>query len=419
MSVFPSLRSGALDEHVGDGAHDEGERVRPRVGRAEALLRVRAGAAHARQQVGGGRGGRDGGVGGGRPGVGEGCPGVDLAREGRAERHERVDHRLVADLGLAVGADAVGGGRDAGGDGCRVGRVVVADRAAERAQRHAPERAGGSAGPVRPGVAGALEHRAGAGAGGDRRAGGVVGGVRAALHADAVVAVAGDRVDAAELVDVRRRWCAARRRRSPTPLGGRAGRVARVRHGDDLASASASVGGDRGAAGATEPRRKAGVSAGADQSRSSSSSTQKRVSEAPAMSKLVQNSPTCGSTTSMPASRSSSATRPKTTKSSSYFTAPRPLRIGTTRAPAAAATPSGSSSRSRATRSSARPAAVGTSVSPMPGSPWMPRPTAMRPSGTVNSGSSAPGSVQPVNATPNERVRSFASRATRTTPSRS
>ena len=37
----------------------------------------------------------------------------------------------------------------------------------------------------------------------------------------------------------------------------------------------------------------------------------------------------------------------------------------------------------------------------------------MRPSGTVNSGSSAPGSVQPVKATPNDRVRSFASRATR------
>ncbi len=43
----------------------------------------------------------------------------------------------------------------------------------------------------------------------------------------------------------------------------------------------------------------------------------------------------------------------------------------------------------------------------------------MRPSGTENSGCSAPGRVQPVKATPNERVRSFASRATRVTPARS
>ncbi len=63
--------------------------------------------------------------------------------------------------------------------------------------------------------------------------------------------------------------------------------------------------------------------------------------------------------------------------------------------------------------------AVGTSVSSMPGSPWMPMPTAMRPSGTVNSGSVAPGRVQPLNATPKDRVRSFAWVATRTTSSRS
>ncbi len=43
----------------------------------------------------------------------------------------------------------------------------------------------------------------------------------------------------------------------------------------------------------------------------------------------------------------------------------------------------------------------------------------MRPSGTENSGSSAPGSLQPVKATPIERVRAFASRATRSVPSRS
>ena len=72
----------------------------PGIGRAEALLGVGPGAAHAGQQVGGGRGGRVGGIGGGCPGLGEGCPGVDLAGERRAERHEDVDHGLVADLAL-------------------------------------------------------------------------------------------------------------------------------------------------------------------------------------------------------------------------------------------------------------------------------------------------------------------------------
>ncbi len=48
-------------------------------------------------------------------------------------------------------------------------------------------------------------------------------------------------------------------------------------------------------------------------------------------------------------------------------------------------------------------------VSSIPGSQWMPSPTAIRPSGTENSGWSAPGRVQPLKATPNERVRSFAS----------
>ena len=87
--------------------------------------------------------------------------------------------------------------------------------------------------------------------------------------------------------------------------------------------------------------------------------------------------------------------------------------MGTTRAPCDLPTPSGTSSSSLATSSSASPSAVGMSVSSMPGSPWMPRPTAIRPSGTENSGCSAPGSVQPVNATPNERVRSLARRRRR------
>ncbi len=90
-----------------------------------------------------------------------------------------------------------------------------------------------------------------------------------------------------------------------------------------------------------------------------------------------------------------------------------------TRAPAADSTPSGSSESRRSTSISARPSAVGTSDSSMPGSPWMPSPIAMRPAGTENSGSAAPGRVQPVKATPNERVRSFAFRATVTTASRS
>ncbi len=48
----------------------------------------------------------------------------------------------------------------------------------------------------------------------------------------------------------------------------------------------------------------------------------------PPMSRLVTNSPTSGSTTSRPASRSSPATVPHSRKSSSYLVVPRPLRIG-------------------------------------------------------------------------------------------
>ena len=81
----------------GDGCDDEAERVRPGVGGSEALLGVRSGAAHARQQVGGGARQQPR------------RPRRRVARRSRgrhrrrprcvqrvAERHEGVDHRLVA-----------------------------------------------------------------------------------------------------------------------------------------------------------------------------------------------------------------------------------------------------------------------------------------------------------------------------------
>ncbi len=133
------------------------------------------------------------------------------------------------------------------------------------------------------------------------------------------------------------------------------------------------------------------------------------------MSRLVHNSPTSGDTTTSPASASRRETVAYTTKSSSYFTVPRPFSSTATRSPA----PMGRSARTRSTSRAARSEAGGIGTSEMPGSPWMPRPSDMNPSGTVNSGASAPGRVHPAKATPKLRVRSFAWRPTRTVSARS
>src|SRR5918995_3546950 len=73
------------------------------------------------------------------------------------------------------------------------------------------------------------------------------------------------------------------------------------------------------------PRRKAGVSAGATQQPSSSSSSQVIDSEQPAMSRLVTSSPTSGSTSTAPAASNNSATSPNSAYNSSYLVAPSPL----------------------------------------------------------------------------------------------
>ena len=152
-------------------------------------------------------------------------------------------------------------------------------------RRMSPHRApGGAAGLVRPGVAGVLITVPAPGAplrplGGSGRGGG------AALHADAVVAVAGDRVDPAELVGVLVDTVLAisgeqvddRAACRDSSLVGARGRDAPV---DDVARPTVSRR-------SVLPLRNAGASAGAAQSRSSSSSSQNRVSERPAMSKLV------------------------------------------------------------------------------------------------------------------------------------
>ena len=82
------------------------------------------------------------------------------------------------------------------------------------------------------------------------------------------------------------------------------------------------------------PRRMAGVSTGAFQYRSISSSVHVRVSEIPPMSIDVVSSPTSQSTISTPAWPSRRATAPYVTNSSSYVVEPRPLSSAMTRLPA-------------------------------------------------------------------------------------
>ena len=162
------------------------------------------------------------------------------------------------------------------------------------------------------------------------------------------------------------------------------------------------------------PRRKAGVSAGAVQKPSSSSSSQVSDSEQPAMSRLVTSSPTSGATISTPASTSRAATSPYRAYSSSYLVAPRPLTTT-----AARREPAGRSASTFSTRVEARLSAFIQPTELIPGSPWMPSPKSILPRSTWNSGSSAPGSVQPWKATPNEYVAAFAAAITRSTSSRS
>ena len=230
---------------------------------------------------------------------------VDLLRQRLGEWHERIDERLVPRLRLSElshrRAGALHGGTERrGGD-----FVVVTHLFADRAQNQTPDDTGGAASGVGPCVAGTGEHRAHPRPGirGSQRR--LRGRPAASLHPDAVISVAGDPVHVAE------------------PAGRGSSEVAtalsaRVTSGTCARDASLDSGTSRVLLDArrwrdgrsttwwpsTVPRRYAGVSTGEVHSRSSSSSSQKRVSEHPAMSKLVQNSPTSGWTTATPASSS-------------------------------------------------------------------------------------------------------------------
>ena len=131
-------------------------------------------------------------------------------------------------------------------------------------------------------------------------------------HAAAVVAVAGDGVDAAQFVLGVGQHLGHRLERPRDQRCRRDGRRRRTSSATRVvaaaASAAASVRRSPAAAGTAAPLRYAGVSAGAVQYRSSSSSSHITVSEQPAMSRLVTSSPTSGSTMSNPRSRSSRAT---------------------------------------------------------------------------------------------------------------
>ena len=182
---------------------------------------------------------------------------------------------------------------------------VVPERLAERVQHPSPDHPGRAAALVGPGVTGLGERRPGTCTGLHRSPGGRRARPAAALHADPVVPVAGDRVHPAELVGL----LADRLGRPGQQCRDECGGLPRLRTGRRDRPLRG-LGGPTSARSrsATEPRRKAGVSAGAVHRRSSSPPdslpSHSRVSEHPAMSKLVQNSPTSGSTTSAPAARS-------------------------------------------------------------------------------------------------------------------
>ena len=291
--------------------------------------------------------------------------------------------------------------RDGGGRVLAAVGVPVAQGEAGGDDRGAPERAGGAAGAFAPGLAG---------------------GGRAPLDASAPAARA--LLGGGVLPRPRRGACRCRGRRRrrwrrgcPVPLRVRRrrpapGRARRLPAGPGAAAAAVAVrrrrvGGFRrrrvrgGRAGARLPLRNAGVSAGAAQYCSSSSSSQSRVRESPDMSRLVTSSPHSGSTTVSPAAVEELFDLAE--KQEEFVVLDRaeavddrdhagPGVVGLVR-------------QQPATSRSASSEAVGIGCSEMPGSPWMPRPSDIWPAGTVNSGSSAPGRVQPSKATPRERVR--------------
>ena len=164
----------------------------------------------------------------------------------------------------------------------------------------------------------------------------------------------------------------------------------------------------------TFPFLKDGVSAGASQYFSNSSSKKVMERATPAISRLVTSSPTSGDTMVYPFSVKCSDTVFHNTNNSSYFVEPRPSKI----TPMRRLLPSGASSKILSTRSLARSAAGSRSLSNTPGSPWIPCPTSILPSGTWNIGSFAPGMVHPFNPTLIVLVRSFAFSVSRTISSK-
>ena len=231
---------------------------------------------------------------------GERRAGVDRDRQLGAERHERVDHRLVADLGLAVVGDARG--------------------PRPRRRRRRLRRSGASVSPiVSPIERRMTPHRAPdvPPARSDHASPACTSTVPTPAPRSAAASAAARAARAPRCMPMP--WspspaiwsrrpssstfsstvsdAAATARAASAGQGARFGARRRDR-GGDLGDRRAVVGG-RGRHGA------AAVRGGVHRRRpepSSSSSTQKSVSDVPAMSKLVQYSPTCGSRISTPAS---------------------------------------------------------------------------------------------------------------------
>ncbi len=334
------------------------------------------------------------------------------ARRRLDERRHRVEHRLVAGLRPCRTHDAVPRRGDPGRDRRAVRGVLVAERSAERARatpHSAPE-----VPPARSAQASPRDPQRGA------RAGlAPLGGRGAAAAEPRCIPMPWSPSPATASMRPSSSACAssadAMAASAPTTRRDRRdseepGSEATPRPPVSSTSATDADGSDRALAEGGRVGRRAPRAARARRRAT------RRLSETPAMSKLVTSSPTSGSTILTPASARRFATSPKSTNSSSYLTEPRPL---STARPRASATSSGRSASSDST-SSSREAVGGRHVGLLDARLAVdPQPERHPPRGHLEQRLVAPGSVQPENATPKVRVRSLARRASRSTASRS
>ena len=202
--------------------------------------------------------------------------------------------------------------------------VGVAERGADRGRKSAPEHAAGAAGLVAPGVAGRGQHRADPPSAASAAAAAAAAAAAMPTPWSPSPATASIWPSSSSCSRDVASWRGSPRARSPPRR--RRPRWPPPRPPGLPSSVTAATGwrsvGWHGACRAGRP----GVSAGASQSVSSSSSSQVRVSEQPAMSRLVTSSPTSGATSVDAGLLEQRARRRQSTNSSSYLVEPSPLR---------------------------------------------------------------------------------------------